>query len=390
MDGHQCTFLILLDQRAAFDTVNQDLLLNRLQTSFGVTGSALEWLNSYFKGRKQCVMIGKESSIPLDLAMGFPQGSVLGPFAYPIYTSPLFDIAEKHNISIHMYADDTQIYLSFKAGDETVTQTRLYACINEIKRWMLENHLKLNDTKTEYLIIGSSHQQSKLSDSVSNLQIGDSKVKIVDKTKNIGVIIDAQLTMKQHVSHVCRTCYMHLHNISKIRPYLTQEAAELMVNALVTSRLDYANALLYGLPDCVLNRLQRVQNNAARLIFRKKKHDNVTPLLKSLHWLPTTYRIQYKINLLTFKALQGLAPDYLSDLIKPYTPTRELRSSCKCLLETAKTAKLKSCGERAFSVAAPKLWNCLPQELRDKQTVSSFKAALKTHYFKQAYPKKNE
>ncbi len=387
MDGQQCALLILLDQSAAFDTVNQDLLLNRLKTSFGVCGNALDWFRSYFKGRKQCVKIEQASSSPRELATGFPQGSVLGPFAYPIYTSPLFDIAAKHGICIHMYADDTQLYVSFRPGEEADTQTRLHGAINEIRQWMADNHLKLNDRKTEYLVIGSSHQQTKLHDDAFTIHIGDCTVDAAGEARNIGVIIDSELTMKQHVNFVCRTCYMHLHNIAKIRACLTQEAAEKMVNALITSRLDYCNALLYGLPDYILDKLQKVQNNAARLIFKKKKHDNITSLLKKLHWLPIDYRIKYKINILTFKARKDQAPDYITSLIKPYVPLRELRSSSKGMIDASKVAKMKTCGDRAFSAAAPKLWNCLPQELRDEQNFSTFKDNLKTHYFKQAFPK---
>jgi len=383
MDNKKCNLLVLLDQSAAFDTVNQDLMLQRLESSYGITSDALQWLSSYLKGRTQAVSIGSCSSEPKDLATGFPQGSVLGPFMYPIYTSPLFDIASKYDIMIHMYADDTQLYVSFSADEDNSAVSKLQDCILEIRQWMMNNHLKLNDTKTEFLVIGTPQLKKRLS-SVSSLHIGDSNVEAVDSARNIGAIIDNTLSMAQHVSSVCRTCYMHLHNISKIRSHLTEDAAATIVNALVTSCLDYANAILYGIPQYMLKRLQQVQYNAARLVLRKKKRDHGTPLLKQLHWLPIQTRIEYKLNLLTFKSLNNLAPVYLTELLCTYNPSRTLRSSSMGLLQE-KNAKTKKAGERAYSIAAPKLWNRLPQELRSLNELVSFKTALKTYYFKKVF-----
>ena len=146
---------------------------------------------------------------------------------------------------------------------------------------------------------------------------------------------------------------MHLHRIGKIRVNLTMEAAEIMVNALITSRLDYTNGILYKLPKCLTNKLQKVKNNSARLILKKTKIYQVTPMLKTLHWLPIRYRIRYKVNLITFKALHGMAPQYLKTLLIPYNPLGSLRSaSMDHLQEQQFTTNF---GERSFSVLAPKL-----------------------------------
>ena len=382
VDNKKCCFLVLLDQSAAFDTVNQDLMLNRLQYMFGVTDNALAWLTTYFKHRHQSVCINGVSSKPKELITGFPQGSVLGPFMYPVYTSPLFQIAEKYGLSIHMYADDTQVYLSFSIDDKDVALEKLEDCLKEIRAWMFNNHLKLNDTKTEFLVIGNKNYRKQL-DSVAHVKIGESCVDPVNSAKNIGAVLDNNLDLVKHVNNTCRTCYMYLHSISKIRSCLTQEATETLVNALITSRLDYCNAILYGLNEDLLKRLQLVQNNAARLVLKKKKHDHVTPLLKKLHWLPVKYRIQYKLNLLTFKCIHNIAPTYLSKLCISYTPVRSLRSSDKHLLveKVGRTAK----GDRAFSVAAPKLWNRLDPSIRALDNIVTFKSELKTHYFREAF-----
>ncbi|KAL0147588.1 hypothetical protein M9458_057094 [Cirrhinus mrigala] len=157
-----------------------------------------------------------------------------------------------------------------------------------------------------------------------------------------------------------------------------------LVHAFMTSRLDYCNALLGGCPASSINKLQIVQNAAARVLTRSRKYDHITPILKSLHWLPIRFRISYKIALLTYKALNGLAPAYLTSLLPRYNPSRSLRSQNSGLLVVPRIAKSTK-GGRAFSHLAPKLWNSLPDNVRGSDTLSLFKSRLKTHLFSQAF-----
>ena len=156
------------------------------------------------------------------------------------------------------------------------------------------------------------------------------------------------------------------------------------MHALVTSRLDNCNAVLFGLPDYLIKRLQYVLNAAARLVSLTNKYDHITPVMMQLHWLPVKERINFKILLTTFKALHGINPLYLCELISPYQPRRALRSSDQLLLEQP-AYKLKSYGSRAFSVCAPGLWNKLPLEIKSSTSVPEFKRRLKTHLFRQAF-----
>ena len=168
--------------------------------------------------------------------------------------------------------------------------------------------------------------------------------------------------------------------------YLPFEAAKPLVQSFVISRIDYCNAILYGLPAIHVNRLQRVQNAATRLLTTTPRYSHITPVMISLHWLPVKFRIIFKVNLLTFKALHGLAAAYLSDIVSFKGDSNyNLRSNFSYLLALLAIRSAKTTGDRAFSVAAPFLWNTLPESLRAVSSVNIFKKQLKTYLFKQAY-----
>ena len=189
--------------------------------------------------------------------------------------------------------------------------------------------------------------------------------------------------MEAHVSTVCKSANFHLRNLGKIRHLIDNDTCKLLVNSLITSRLDYCNSLLCGTSNCIIDKLQKTQNRAARLITRTKKYDHITPVLKTLHWLPVKQRIEYKTLLICYKALNGLAPDYIVNLLNVHTPSRCLRSSSSTIL---KRSILKSkFSERAFSVCAPVLWNALSDKTKSSRTVDSFKANLKTELFRRAF-----
>ena len=186
--------------------------------------------------------------------------------------------------------------------------------------------------------------------------------------------------MHAQVTSICKAASFQLYKLGKTRNYLTQEAAAQLIHAFVTTRLDYCNSLLSGQPINSLKRLQRIQNIAARILTKTKKFDHITPVLKSLHWLPIHLRIKFKILLLCYRVVHGLAPQYLCDLLMPYCQSRTLRSSSQSMLVIPKTRR-KTYGDRAFSCFAPTLWNELPKDLKCATSIDSFKSLLKTHLF---------
>ena len=192
------------------------------------------------------------------------------------------------------------------------------------------------------------------------------------------------MTLNPHVSSLVRSCNWQLRRIGQIRKFLDKAASEKLIHAFISSRLDNGNALLYGLPDYQITRLQRVHNTAARILTRTQTFDHITPVLKDLHWLPVKQRIIFKIVTLTYRCLNDLAPRYLSDLLKPYSPTRSLRSSDTNLLKVPKT-RTKCYGDRAFMNAAPRIWNSLPQSIRESDSLAILKAKLKYHLFSESF-----
>ena len=187
--------------------------------------------------------------------------------------------------------------------------------------------------------------------------------------------------MEFHLNHVCKLSYLELRRLAHLRPYLNMGAMKKLVSAFVISRLDYCNSLFAGLSNDKITKLQRIQNNAARLVLKQPKRHHISPLLKDLHWLPVKARIGYKVALLCFKCLNNNAPTYIKDLIVPYTPARMLRSSSSNLLSATHVSSKKH-GERAFTFSGPQIWNSLPENIRSEKGLEKFKKSLKTYLFR--------
>ncbi len=254
-------------------------------------------------------------------------------------------------------------------------------CIAEIKSWMALTWLKLNDDKTEFIVLGSKSSLSKVSS--QSITVGEHQITKSEHVRNIGAMFDSTASMEVHVVKTSQSAWHHLFTISKIRPYLSKDQTKCVIHAYVTSRLDQNNSLLSGVPDYLLYRLQKVQNAAAKVILGGERRDHVTDHLKDLHWLPLSKRFIFKILLLMYKALNDKGPMYLKDLLIPKPCPRTLRNSSENLLDVPRT-RVKY-GDWAFNVLGPRLWNDLPSDIRECGSVRSFKSALKTHLFKASY-----
>ena len=295
----------MLDLSAAFDTVEIRCCWAEMRSA-GVIGIAHQWFESYLASRTQSVCLGRTKSQPSELLQGVPQGSVLGPVLFILYTGPIGQIIRNHQL-------------------DKAALTRIQACVREIKAWLNHNRLHLNDNKREVIVITTPSSANK--HSVTDVIVGYSIIRPTAVARNIGVMFDHVLSLKSQVSKLCQVAFFYIRRIRSIRDCLTQHATELLIHSLVISPLDYGNGLLYSVSDKLLDELQRVQSVAARVVVKASRYDHITPILKTLHWLPIRYRTEYKLLLLTFKTLHHLAPSFLTDLLQLYHPTRTLRSS---------------------------------------------------------------
>ena len=257
LDDGRCVMLVLLDLSAAFDTVDHGILLLCLSQCIGVQGSAYTWSESYLSSRSQFVQIRDTSSSDRQLTCSLPQGSLLSPILYLVYTSSLEAILCRHSVGFNMYADDTHLYLSMKTTkveDVVSACFRVEVCLCELNQWMLLNNLQLNNNKTELLVLQSKHHPKPPLDSIT---VGDATVEPTGSARNIGAVFDFDdtISFEEHVNELCRGAFYHIRN-SRIRPCLSIDSTKTLVHALVTSRLDHCNSLLYGLPDYLIQRLQ--------------------------------------------------------------------------------------------------------------------------------------
>ncbi len=220
------------------------------------------------------------------------QGSILALLLFSLYMLPLSQIMRKNQIAYHSYADDTQIYLALSPNDYSPIDS-LCQCIDEINSWMCQNFLQLNKEKTEVIAFGNKDEVLKV-----NAYLDSRGQTTKNQVRNLGVILETDLCFSSHVKAVTKSAYYHLKNIARIRCFVSSQDLEKLVHAFITSRVDYCNGLLTGLPKKTIRQLQLIQNAAARILTRTRKSEHITPVLRSLHWLPVTFRINFKVLLL--------------------------------------------------------------------------------------------
>ena len=385
VDRGEVAALVLLDLSAAFDTVDHSILLQRLQLTFGINNAAHRWFQSYLSFRKQYVRRGPNKSSVTYLVCGVPQGSVLGPILFVLYTVDLLSVIDSYGLSPHMYADDTQVYGSCQPTAVTAFMSHISECVEATTSWMRSNRLQPNPDKTELLWCATRRRQHQLP--ASPLLIDGCSVNPVRSARDLGIYIDSDLSMRTHVKRTVSRCFGALRQLRQIRRSVPSATLQMLVVALVHSLLDYGNGVLVDLPAYLMRQLQSVLNAAARLIYGLRTRDHITDALISLHWLRVPERIQYKLAVLTHKVLYGGAPTYLGPLVRvaDLPGRRSLRSAGSDRLVVPQV-QLSTVGSRAFPVAAAKLWNSLPDNVISVDSLATFRRQLKHYLFQKSYP----
>ena len=304
MENQNVTAVMALDLSAAFETVNHEILSSVLEHNFGLEDTVLNWVNSNHRSCK--VNIRKEYSSSQNLPFSIPQVSCAGTQLFNLYCSSIQDIVNPP-LTLHGFADDHTVGNKFKPGDwgdEARCMEELEKCVTDLNVWMNENRLKMKNNKTEFILFGSKLQLDKCK--TKTLNVNNTEIKLADKIKYLGVLLDWKLNLKQHITSKCQTAMLNFQWIKNIRHLLTQDATEILVLGTVMSHLDYCNSILVGLPNVDISKMQHIQNIAAKMVVLNNvamKDSNSRSILAKLHWLPIHRRIEYKI--LTLKTIEN-------------------------------------------------------------------------------------
>ena len=370
IDSNSPTYLILLDLSSAFDTVNHAILSNRLN-SIGIHGQVHNWLMSFVSNRSYSIRINNSSSSQFTQAHGVPQGSVLGPILFIIYILPIQAIISKYPlVKYHLYADDLQLYTSFPPHTDHIhIESSLSSCLADLRSWFSVNSLSLNITKTDSIIFSKSNTFFKLT-SPDLLSIPTSSI-----VTTLGIRLSSNLDFSSQISTIIQKAQYFIYNISKVRRKLTFSVTLNLINTLVFSRIRYCMSLYTSISIRLLRKLESIQRRSVRLLYclRKDDHTSITLLMKTLGWLPARKLAEYQLLCLAHKVVYTGEPEYLADLIKPFS-TRVQRSANRYQIHAPSAHS--TTGLLAFSVSAPHYWNRLPLFIRSCSNLIRFRKLM--------------
>ncbi|KAJ8714774.1 hypothetical protein PYW07_002999 [Mythimna separata] len=379
-DKGMCTLVVLLDFSRAFDCMNVSLLISKLKY-YGFDDNAIQWFQSYLGDRKQLVELRLADGTTLTsalsaIARGVPQGSILGPIIFIIYCADIIKCLQK--CKYHIYADDVQLYLSFKPEDYESAIGDLNDDLGRISAWADENCLSLNPVKTKYMLFGAKQQLKKLPASL-NLTLMGEPVERVEEARNLGLRMDSSLRFEKHVAESVKNCFYRLKLLYKMRPFLSEKLREQLAETLVLSKLNYADTV-YG--PRLLSRtdrlIQRVQNACARFCYSVPPRSHVTPFLNKHFILKMKSRRKLHLACLLFGVVKTKQPKYLYDKLSWITGRRECAPRL-CAQQLATQPHRTAAFRGSFRYAASKVWNNIPPPLRVLGTIYTFRTRLRQY-----------
>ena len=367
LDRKMFNLVVLIDLKKAFDTVDHQILLNKLEL-YGIKGQALTLLKSYLTNRNQKCQIKNSFSSERLIKCGVPQGSILGPLLFLLYINDLLHCLNK--TKPRLFADDTNLTAS--ANSMTDLETAVNSDLENLRKWLIANKLSLNVAKTEFMLIGSKPMIKNISDSCPNVYIENIQIKQVHECKTLGVTIDQHLSWKSNTENICKKVTAGISAIRRIKPFVDQDTLILIYNTIVRPYFDYCCEVWDVFGETQSKRLQKLQNRAARIILNISNDVDYTIALRTLGWEPLqTERKKTKARMM-YKLLNKMGPKSLTNLFsfKSEKTNYHLRDvSSGLYLPKPRTNSMKN----SFMYDGANIWNSIPKEIRESKSLSSFR-----------------
>ncbi len=381
IDNGDITLLVLLDLSKAFDSVNHNILTDKLD-SLNINTS---WFKNYLSNRSQSVKLDKIRSQPLPITFGVPQGSILGPLLFLIFVNNITTALPPHEANLIMYADDLQVVLTGKPKELKTIVSRTETLLKNIKHWYDSIGLKVNPDKTKWIIIGSKHNTCNIPDDIT-ISFDGKSIPISEKVKSLGIWLDKNLTFVHQINTMRSKLNGTLICLNKTKHNLNNKSLLLTVYALIFSNVNYCQAIWGKCSQENLDKIQKCINFAAKVASNgtHKKSDHVTPLLKDLQWLRINKRIDIREAVCVYKSIHNYSNAQCLQTTtrgEQLSLPRALRSDDTLHVEFRKTKM----GQNAVSISGPKIWNTIPVDIRDAENLACFKRKLVVHSLEQEY-----
>lgn len=379
MGNGKMNTVIFLDIKKAFDTVDHDILLKKMM-AYGISGSELEFFESYLRNRVQYCNINGSVSGFRKISCGVPQGSILGPLLFLIYMNDLPDAVD--NVNITMFADDTSLSKAFKNISELCEE--LIPAFSNICKWLKANKLSLNTVKTEFMITGTSQRLRHLDIAPETtpyaLFVNDATIRRVRQVKNLGLIIDENLTWDHHIDYISKKIKRNVGILKRMRKILPTESLSMLYKTLIEPHIRYCSIIWGTCGEVLKDKLQNLQDRAARIITRTPyKIANHFALLKQLKWLDVRNILKLDMGIFMYKAMNQLVPGQITRMFTPLSTIHSYQTRSVTCGNLFMPKNHLTAEQRAVSYAGSKLWNEIPYEIRNAKSLGSFKTSFKTY-----------
>jgi hypothetical protein len=380
LDANEITIDVLLDYSKAFDLVDHQLLLQKLENKFFFSKNALQFFESYLVGRKQAVKVGVKMSDWIHVPSGVPQGSILGPQLFTLFASDIPNIIKF--CKYHAYADDLQIFISGKVDDLGYMINSLNDDLASILQWSSDNHLSLNSAKTQAILLGTKQKTNQalkfVIEKCLSVKLDGVPIVLSSKVKNLGLVYDADLSWDEHVSQICSIVYLKLRRLQRHRHFISTDMKKRLVQALVLPHFDYCISIYEGSSNMNDVRLRKAFNSCVRFIYNSKRSEHITSFVLESGLLTPKYRAAYHRTVDGYKIKNGLMPAYYSSIFTMLGQDhlRPTRNASLFSIPKHRTVTF----ERSIAYSIPKAWNALPSDIQTLDTLASFKSACKQHF----------